>query len=59
MKTSIINTINVLIALVIFTPYVYTQTASKVSCKNDTEKIISIHAASEKTSEYVYSINRR
>ena len=44
MKASIINTLNLFFTLVIFTPFVYTQTPCKVSCKNTTEKTISLKA---------------
>jgi hypothetical protein len=51
MKASIINTLNIFFALVIFTPFVYTQTPNKVSCKNTTEKMISAKADCEQPTE--------
>ena len=59
MKASIINTLNIFFALVIFTPFVYTQTSSKVSCKNATEKTISLKADYMQPTEQAYLINIR
>jgi hypothetical protein len=57
MKASIINTLNIFFALVIFTPFVYTQTPNKVSCKNTTEKMISAKADCEQPTEQANLIN--
>jgi len=58
MKASIINTLNIFFALVIFTPFVYTQTSSKVSCKNATEKTISVKADYEQQTKQANFVNR-
>ena len=57
MKTSIVNTLNVLFTLFIFVPFVYTQTSSKVITKSSAEKIIIIQTPSEKQTEKAYLIN--
>jgi len=57
MKASILNTLNIFFALVIFTPFVYTQTTSKVSCKNATKKTIFINADYEQPTQQASLIN--
>lgn len=57
MKAAIVNILNIIFTLVIFTPFVYTQTSGKHSCKNATEKIITVNATCGEPTEQVYLIN--
>ena len=57
MKTTIVNTLNILFTLVIFIPFVYTQTSCKPLCKNTTGETINIKATSKQSVECVYLIN--
>jgi hypothetical protein len=57
MKTSIVNILNILFTLVIFTPFVYTQTTNKFAHKHTNEKTIIVRAAGEQPKEQVHLIN--
>jgi hypothetical protein len=57
MKAIIVNTLNILFTLVIFTPFVYTQTSVKHSCKNAAEKTITVNAASVEPIQQTYLID--
>jgi hypothetical protein len=59
MKAAIVNILNTLFALVIFTPFVYTQTSTsdKHSCKNAKEKIITVNAFSGEQIKQVHLID--
>lgn len=45
MKAAIVNTLNILFALFIFTPFVYTQTSVKHSWESTAEKTIVVNSA--------------
>ena len=57
MKAAIVNTLNILFTLVIFTPFVYTQTSVKDSWKNAAEKIIIVNPASGKPTQQTYLLD--
>lgn len=57
MKAAIGNTLNILFTLVIFTPFVYTQTSVKHSWKNTAEKTITVNAASGEPTQQTYLID--
>lgn len=57
MKAAIVNTLNILFTLVIFTPFVYTQTSVKHSWKNAAEETIIINPASGKPTQQTYLLD--
>jgi len=57
MKALIVNTLNIFFTLVIFTPFVYTQTSSKPMSKNANEKTIILKVGCQQQTEQAYLIN--